>query len=146
DELRFDLRVEASNAKKGLPVLLAEAMRLRSRVAWFGRAWVEHVTRPGGAAHLEARSGVLNGAIDLIFRVRDEGGGVRYFIADFKTNRILSKKEPRGSQRRHYAPRWMAWEMGRHAYHLQALIYTVALHRFLGQRVRDYEYDRHVGG
>jgi len=146
DELRFDLRVEASRSNKGLPELLADAMRLRLGEDWAGRGWVEQVTRPGGAPLLEAQSGVLVGSIDLVFRVRDEDGETRYFISDFKTNRILSRKEPRGSQRRHYAPQWMAWEMGRHAYHLQALIYTVALHRFLRLRVRDYDYDRHVGG
>ncbi len=146
DELRFDLRVDATKTTKGLPELLADAMRLRVAEDWVGRSWLEDVTRPGVAPLLQARSGVLVGSIDLVFRVPDADGDARYFISDFKTNRILSHKEPRGSQRRHYTPRWMAWEMGRHAYHLQALIYTVALHRFLSQRVRGYDYDRHVGG
>jgi exodeoxyribonuclease V beta subunit len=36
--------------------------------------------------------------------------------------------------------------MASHAYHLQALLYTVALHRYLKTRVRDYAYDTHFGG
>ena len=36
--------------------------------------------------------------------------------------------------------------MAGHAYHLQALLYTVALHRYLKSRLRDYAYDEHIGG
>jgi exodeoxyribonuclease V beta subunit len=37
--------------------------------------------------------------------------------------------------------------MAHSAYHLQALVYTVALHRLLRQRLgAAYHYDRHVGG
>ena len=36
--------------------------------------------------------------------------------------------------------------MSREAYDLQYLIYTVALHRYLGQRVADYDYATHFGG
>ena len=31
-------------------------------------------------------------------------------------------------------------------YTLQYLVYTLAVHRFLGQRVAGYDYDRHFGG
>ncbi len=33
-----------------------------------------------------------------------------------------------------------------HLYHLQALIYMLALHRYLRYRVPDYDYHRHIGG
>ena len=33
-----------------------------------------------------------------------------------------------------------------HQYHLQLLIYTLALHRFLAARLSAYEYDTHLGG
>jgi len=36
--------------------------------------------------------------------------------------------------------------MENHQYHLQALIYTLALHRYLNTRIKGYEYDRHFGG
>ena len=31
-------------------------------------------------------------------------------------------------------------------YDLQSLIYSVALHRYLGLRLRDYDYECHFGG
>jgi len=36
--------------------------------------------------------------------------------------------------------------MAEHGYHLQYLLYAVALHRYLGQRLPDYGYERHFGG
>ena len=36
--------------------------------------------------------------------------------------------------------------MVRQQYTLQYLVYTLAVHRFLGQRVVGYDYDRHFGG
>lgn len=145
DELRFDLRIEGGADIETLPERVREALALRRGDDWLGAGWLERVTGPHRRPLLPARPGVLVGAIDLVFRLRDEGGS-RYFISDFKTNRILSRAAPRGSRRRHYTPLWMAWEMARHAYHLQALIYTLALHRHLRLRLPDYDYDRHVGG
>ena len=36
--------------------------------------------------------------------------------------------------------------MRTHRYDLQALLYTLALHRYLRGRIADYAYRRHVGG
>jgi exodeoxyribonuclease V beta subunit len=36
--------------------------------------------------------------------------------------------------------------MHSHLYVLQALLYNVALHRYLSQRLPDYDYCRHFGG
>ena len=33
-----------------------------------------------------------------------------------------------------------------HHYYLQAYLYTLALHRYLGARLPGYDYDKHVGG
>ena len=33
-----------------------------------------------------------------------------------------------------------------HRYDFQYLLYTVALHRYLSQRLPDYDYDQHFGG
>ena len=145
DELRFDLRVDPGAELASLPERVREALSLRRGEDWLGAGWLEQVVEASQRPLLPARSGVLVGAIDLVFRAKDETGH-RYFISDFKTNKIQSKASPRGSWRWHYTPRWMAWEMARHAYHLQALIYTLALHRHLRLRLPDYDYDRHVGG
>jgi exodeoxyribonuclease V beta subunit len=36
--------------------------------------------------------------------------------------------------------------MAEHGYHLQHLLYTLALHRYLARRVRGYAFDSHFGG
>ena len=36
--------------------------------------------------------------------------------------------------------------MRAHGYHLQSLLYCVAIHRYLRQRLADYDYERHMGG
>jgi exodeoxyribonuclease V beta subunit len=78
--------------------------------------------------------GYLSGAIDLIYR--HEG---RWYVADYKSNRLDS-----GGQG--YAPAAMEEAMAEHNYHLQYLIYTVALHRWLRSWLDGYDYDQHVGG
>jgi exodeoxyribonuclease V beta subunit len=40
----------------------------------------------------------------------------------------------------------MAEAMGEHHYYLQYYLYVVAVHRYLRQRVLDYDYELHFGG
>ncbi len=94
---------------------------------------------------------MLTGFIDLTFRATCEDGNTRYFIADYKTNKITSPGQ-REISRQHYTRPWLAWSMAHSNYHLQSLIYTVALHRFLGRRLAGYDvnseasYNAHIGG
>jgi exodeoxyribonuclease V beta subunit len=84
--------------------------------------------------------GYLTGSLDLVFRLADE----RFVIVDYKTNRLSS---PDGSLTAwNYRPDGIAAEMEAAHYPLQALLYTVALHRYLRWRVPDYEPDRNLGG
>lgn len=78
--------------------------------------------------------GYLKGFIDLVF----EHAG-RYYVLDWKTNWL-------GSDPRRYGPTAVQAEMTRHGYHLQHLLYTVALHRLLTQRLAGYDPHRHLGG
>jgi exodeoxyribonuclease V beta subunit len=78
--------------------------------------------------------GLMKGFIDLVFRHRG-----RYFLADYKSNHL-------GDALHHYGPEALAECMDSHQYHLQSLIYTVALHRFLQNRMEGYAYDTHFGG
>jgi exodeoxyribonuclease V beta subunit len=78
--------------------------------------------------------GFVKGFIDMI--VEHEG---RFWIVDWKSNHL-------GDTVAHYAGAPLEAAMASHAYHLQALLYTVALHRYLKTRVRDYAYDTHIGG
>ncbi len=83
--------------------------------------------------------GYLTGSIDVALRV-----GGRYLIIDYKTNRL----GPPGSPivLRSYTPASMAEAMMEAHYPLQALLYAVALHRFLRWRQPSYDPDVHLGG
>ncbi|HEX5961664.1 MAG TPA: UvrD-helicase domain-containing protein [Rhodanobacteraceae bacterium] len=74
--------------------------------------------------------GLLTGKIDLTFRHAD-----RYWIVDWKTNRCPP-----------YDPASLQDEIARHDYDLQWLVYTLALHRWLGATLADYDYERDFGG
>ena len=78
--------------------------------------------------------GYLRGFIDLVFEHRG-----RWFIADWKSNHL-------GWQPADYAAPSLARAMDGHAYGLQALLYALALHRYLAQRRRGDEPARRLGG
>jgi len=79
-------------------------------------------------------TGYLVGAIDLL--VRRDG---RYYLVDWKSNY-------RGDEAEAYEPPGLQAEMSEHGYHLQLLLYTVAAHRFLRERIANYSYETHFGG
>jgi exodeoxyribonuclease V beta subunit len=82
----------------------------------------------------EAFSGFLSGTIDLLF----EHDG-RFGVVDFKTNHLGATFEA-------YRPEALVHRMAEHHYVLQALLYAVAVHRFLRIRRPGYDYERHFGG
>jgi exodeoxyribonuclease V beta subunit len=84
--------------------------------------------------------GFLTGSIDLVLRI----AGPRFAIVDYKTNWLGMADEPLTLA--HYRPAALAAEMSRAHYGLQALLYTVALHRYLRWRLPGYEPDRHLAG
>ena len=104
-------------------------------------SWLDYLRarRDEGEVLLASIVGILTGSIDIVFRTGSPGAH-RYYLADYKTNRIGE------SESGHYAASWLEWEMARKGYPLQALIYTLALHRHLARRLPGYDYDRHVGG
>lgn len=87
------------------------------------------LTAPSSSLH-----GLMKGFIDLVFRFAG-----RYYIVDYKSNYL-------GPDHHHYGHQALADCMDSHQYHLQALIYTLALHRFLGARLPGYHYDDQFGG
>lgn len=78
--------------------------------------------------------GMLKGFIDLIF----EHNG-QYFILDYKSNHL-------GENADDYSDENMQQVMASHHYHLQYLLYSVALHRLLKQRLPNYDINTHLGG
>jgi exodeoxyribonuclease V beta subunit len=86
--------------------------------------------------------GYLTGSLDLVLRL--PGSVPRFAVLDYKTNWLGEHGEPLTSF--HYRPAALAAEMYRHHYALQALLYTVALHRFLRWRMPDYDPGAHLAG
>ncbi|HSK26428.1 MAG TPA: UvrD-helicase domain-containing protein [Jiangellales bacterium] len=92
--------------------------------------------------------GYLTGSIDAVLRLRGAGGEPRYVVVDYKTN-WLGGFGPAGADPLtawDYRPAALAQEMIRAHYPLQALLYAVALHRFLRWRQPSYDPGRHLGG
>ena len=75
----------------------------------------------------------LNGSIDLVYF-----DGVKYHIADFKSNFL-------GEYMQDYDHAQISENMRHSSYWLQALLYLVALHRYLSTHLADYQPDTHLG-
>jgi exodeoxyribonuclease V beta subunit len=85
--------------------------------------------------------GYLTGSLDLVFRLP----GDRYLLADYKTNRLSAPGETLTAW--HYRPEAVQAEMVAAHYPLQALLYCVALHRYLRWRLGDaYDPSHHLAG
>lgn len=78
--------------------------------------------------------GMLKGFIDLVFFWQG-----RFYLLDYKSNWL-------GEDSSAYTEQAMESEMAEHRYDLQYQLYTLALHRYLGHRLADYDYERHFGG
>ena len=100
-----------------------------------GAALAEHgYDDPFAAAGGRPVEGFLRGFIDLV-AVHDGC----WYVVDYKSNLL-------GATADRYAAPHLEEAVRRSGYTLQYLVYLVALHRYLALRVRDYDYERHVGG
>ncbi len=93
--------------------------------------------------------GFLNGSLDAVLRVRDPAGVApdRFVVVDYKTNWLAAAAPGSGQLTAgDYTPARLAAAMLGSDYPLQALLYSVALHRYLRWRQRDYSPERHLGG
>ena len=70
--------------------------------------------------------------------------GDRFVLADYKTNRLAGPDEDLTSW--HYRPSAVQAAMVEAHYPLQAVLYSVALHRYLRWRMPGYDPERHLGG
>jgi exodeoxyribonuclease V beta subunit len=139
DELEFELPLAGGDAPSGRLTLGAIARVLRERVGPddpMGR----YAARLDDPALRSSVRGFLTGSIDLVMRL----DGPRFAIVDYKTNWLGPAGEPLTLA--HYQPEALATEMSRAHYGLQALLYTVALHRYLRWRLPGYAPDRHLAG
>ncbi|AWB65884.1 hypothetical protein C2869_05255 [Saccharobesus litoralis] len=78
--------------------------------------------------------GMMNGIIDLVIEWQG-----KYYVADYKSNHLGGSYADY-----HYAAMLQSVESS--YYDLQYLIYSLALHRYLRQRLDDYDPEQHFGG
>jgi exodeoxyribonuclease V beta subunit len=78
--------------------------------------------------------GFIKGFIDLV--ITHKG---KWYIVDYKSNYL-------GNTYEQYSQTAMFDAMSEHHYFLQYYIYTIALHRYLELRLKNYDYDTHFGG
>ncbi len=87
--------------------------------------------------------GYLTGSIDVVLRL-DVDGRQRFLTVDYKTNWLGPIDQPLTAH--DYRPEMLDEAMAHSDYPLQALLYTVVLHRFLRWRLPDYDPATHLGG
>ena len=138
DELAFELPLAGGDRPRGRVALDAIAAALEAHLP-AGDPLAGYAARLRDPALRRDVRGYLTGSIDLVVRVGDA-----YAIADYKTNWLAAPGEPLTAWQ--HRPAALAAEMERAHYGLQALLYTVALHRYLRWRLRAYDPARHLAG
>ncbi|MGK2896920.1 MAG: hypothetical protein ACSLEJ_00580 [Candidatus Makana argininalis] len=78
--------------------------------------------------------GMLKGFIDLVFRWNK-----KYYILDYKSNWL-------GKNEKYYNILNIEKTIIKNRYDLQYQIYTLAIHRFLKQKLNNYDYNKDFGG
>ena len=86
--------------------------------------------------------GYLSGSIDVVLRVG--GAEPRYLVVDYKTNMLGERERPLTAW--DYRQEALVEAMLHSHYPLQALLYSVVLHRYLRWRQPGYDPERHLGG
>ena len=79
-------------------------------------------------------TGMLKGFMDLVFEFNG-----RFYLVDWKSNWLGGRIEDYGAAA-------LAGEVRRRYYYFQYQLYTVALDRYLRQRLPGYRYEQHFGG
>lgn len=113
--------------------------------------WREHVPVGPLSSYADALAGLepaplrgyLTGSIDAVLRV-GAGVGRRYLVVDYKTNRLGARGDQLTAW--HYRPAALESAMVEAHYPLQALLYDIALHRYLRWRQPGYDPALHLGG
>ena len=93
----------------------------------------------GAALGSQPLKGYLSGSVDAVLRIGD-----RYVVVDYKTNWLGDPAQPLTAA--DYAQPRLAEAMLHSDYPLQALLYSVVLHRFLRWRLPGYVPEKHLGG
>ncbi|HEX2895754.1 MAG TPA: UvrD-helicase domain-containing protein [Marmoricola sp.] len=126
----------------GLPLAeFAAALRRHLPVSDPIRAYADRLESPSLGA--QVLRGYLSGSIDVVLRLRGTDHD-RFVVVDYKTNTLGDPTRPLTAL--DYTPALVTQAMLHSHYPLQALLYSVVLHRYLRWRLADYDPERHLGG
>ncbi len=139
DELAFELPLAGGDDPTGGLTLRAIASTLREQLP-ADDPLAAYAARLEDPALRSSVRGFLTGSIDLVLRLP----GPRFAIIDYKTNWLGPPTEPLSLDA--YRPPALTAEMSRAHYGLQALLYAVALHRYLRWRMPGYAPEQHLAG
>jgi exodeoxyribonuclease V beta subunit len=148
NELHFELPLAGGDDPTAEVSVTAVAGLLRRHLP-AGDPLAGYAERLADPALADTLRGYLSGSLDLVLRIPgpvDDAGSAAhegFAVLDHKTN-WLGGDEPLSAW--HYRPAALAEAMQRAHYPLQALLYTVALHRYLRWRLRGYDPDRNLAG
>ncbi len=118
NELQFYLRLNNTNALIELNKLIKKYAKLNKLPA----------------LSLPQLNGFVRGFIDCIIKVNN-----KFYLIDYKSNFL-------GYFDENYSNENLEKVMGQYRYDLQYLLYTLAVHRYLKSRLKDYDYERDFGG
>lgn len=107
------------------------------RVSSFNVAKLRSLAEENLDINIKDRSeleGIMNGKIDLFFQ--HDG---KYYVLDWKSNFLGDVLEDYGSDK-------VAAAMNENNYHLQHLLYTLAIKKYLESRIPDFDYETQFGG
>jgi exodeoxyribonuclease V beta subunit len=137
DELVFELPLVGGDTPTAT-VAIAEVARLLREHLEPGDPLAGYAERLPSLQ--DSLRGYLTGSLDLVLRTPDG----RYAVVDYKTNWLGVAGEELTVW--HYRPAALWEAMVAAHYPLQALLYTVALHRYLRWRLPTYHPERHLAG
>jgi exodeoxyribonuclease V beta subunit len=143
DELTFELPLVGGDKPVGT-LALNDVASLLERYLPVGDPLVAYADRLRDPSLRWDLRGYLTGILDLIVRTRSADGRARYALVDYKSNWLGVDGEELSAW--HYRPAALAQAMERAHYPLQALLYLVALHRYLRGRLSDYDAERDLAG
>ena len=124
-EWSFDLAIAAEHGLDGVAAVFRNHADQLLTQAWASRMQ---------SLRSHDLAGFLTGRADLIACI--EG---RWWVIDWKSNRLGPTRDAYGSQA-------LLDNAIEHAYPLQWMLYLIALHRHLGNRLPEYAPHRHLGG
>ncbi len=122
-----------SNYKSELEFLIGtNSVNVETLDELITKATLNNEPRPG--LEKNQLNGFVKGFIDLVFCHKD-----KYYVVDYKFNYLGNSPED-------YSQAKIKKVMLNNRYDLQYSLYLLALHRLLKLRLKDYDYDTHIGG